>query len=280
MTLSRNVASGLLAPEDVQELLFDPLEAASIAAQATTILYTESHSLRIPLINKDPQAAWVAEGEEINVTDPEVGEAVTTPKKVAGITTLTAELLDDAVGDTATRVGNGLARDVGRRLDGAFFATTAPADGPGGLGGVAFSSVNAGTENWVNSDPFVAAVFEAESNHANISAWFINPSDAANLSIVKESQGSQRNLLTPDPTIPGRRMIEGRPVLTTTDVAVGEVWGIDQTQAFTVIRKDAEVVADHSAFFTSDRIALRAVMRAGFLFINETGVVKIKLGSI
>jgi HK97 family phage major capsid protein len=274
MTMTRNEFNGLLRPDDVREMLFDPLEQLSIATIATTVVYTDSHTFRIPVMTADPLAEWVAEGEEINISDPKIEEASTEPKKVAGLTTVTRELLQDSTGDTAARVGNGLARDISRKLDAAFFADTAPTNGPAGVGTITATEVDAPAD-WTDADPFTDAVYTAEDNSASITGWFAHPDDAKALATVKESSGSSRNLLAPDPTQAGQRLIEGVPLHVSKLVTPGEVWGIDATQAFTVIRQDAEIVADSSAFFTSDRTALRATMRAGFLFINPAGIIKI-----
>jgi hypothetical protein len=53
------------------------------------------------------------------------------------------------------------------------------------------------------------------------------------------------------------------------------VWGIDNTQVLTVLRQDATFVADRSVFFTSDRVAIRATMRVGFIAINPNGIINI-----
>lgn len=46
-----------------------------------------------------------------------------------------------------------------------------------------------------------------------------------------------------------------------------------------VIREQAEVEADHSVFFTSDRVAVRAILRVGFGFAAPSTVVKISTTS-
>jgi hypothetical protein len=53
------------------------------------------------------------------------------------------------------------------------------------------------------------------------------------------------------------------------------VWGIPKARVFVVVRQDAEVAVDRSAFFTSDRIAVRVVLRVGFGFPHEAAVINI-----
>jgi hypothetical protein len=44
----------------------------------------------------------------------------------------------------------------------------------------------------------------------------------------------------------------------------GEIWAIPQKFSFVVLRENVDVVVDESAFFTSDRVGIRATMRVGF----------------
>ena len=53
------------------------------------------------------------------------------------------------------------------------------------------------------------------------------------------------------------------------------VWGIPRSYAYLVIRTGSEVETDKSVFFTSDRIAVRAKVRAAFGFPHPAAIVKI-----
>ena len=44
-----------------------------------------------------------------------------------------------------------------------------------------------------------------------------------------------------------------------------------------VVRDDATVEADRSVYFTSDRVAVKATMRAGFGFVHQASVVKVSI---
>jgi hypothetical protein len=47
----------------------------------------------------------------------------------------------------------------------------------------------------------------------------------------------------------------------------------------TVVRRDAEVQADRSVFFTSDRVAVRATCRVGFGFPHTAALVRVRLAT-
>lgn len=276
MTLLTTNANKAFLPEEAGALIIKPVEAASAAIAVSTNVATTSAFFRIPTVNADPSAAWVGEGEEIDVSDATLGEASTGFKKIAGLSIISVELADDATPEAATLVGNGLARDIARKLDTAFFGS---ADGdpnqPEGLEDLTnVGTVNAGA-TFANIDPFTEAQFAAESQGASITAWVANPADALALAKVKESTGSNRNLLQPDPTQPTRRLVNGIPLTVSTAVTPGTIWGIPGEVAYVVIRKNVTLDVDRSAFFTSDRVAVKSTLRAGFVFPQPEAIQKI-----
>jgi HK97 family phage major capsid protein len=97
------------------------------------------------------------------------------------------------------------------------------------------------------------------------------------LSKLKAGSALNAPLLQPDPTQPGRRQILGVPLLTSPAVPTtnNQVWGIPRDFTYFVIRTGAEVLADRSVFFTSDRVAIRCTMRVGLAFPHPPSIVKI-----
>ncbi len=116
----------------------------------------------------------------------------------------------------------------------------------------------------------------AEGVGANVAGWLAHPDDALALSLLRTATGSNETLLQADPTQPARRVLQGRPLLVSPNVAVGDVYGIPEDRCVLVVREDADVVADASPFFTSDRTAVRATMRVGFGFPHQAAVVRIR----
>lgn len=274
MTATTVNASAILRPEQVAELLVAPVEHMSIAAQVATVVSTTSHDFRIPIVAADPSASWVAEGEEIPVSDGNLDEIVVTPAKLAGLTIISRELANDSSPAASEAVGNGIARDLARKLDEAFVGNLA-APAPKGLKSLTGVTAVAAPAAWANTDPFIEAIYAAEGVNATLTAWIANPVDARALAMVKESTGSNKALLGPDSTEAGRRQIAGVPVFTSPYLAEGTVYGIDQSSVFVVIREDAEVTTDSSVYFSSDRIAVRGILRVGLAYPHPAGVVKI-----
>jgi HK97 family phage major capsid protein len=276
MALTRSSAAGILAPEQVGELVIKPLLAESIAGQIMTPVSTDRSTYRIPIVTTDPSASWVAEGQEITASDPAIDELEITPSKLAALTVISKELADDSSPAAQDVIGAGILRDLIRKTDQALFTATTT-NGPGGLPGVSgISTVSAGAA-YANVDAFSDAIFTSANFNGSVSAFVTNPATAMALSKLKAGTALNSPLLQADPTQPGKRQILGVPLLTSPYVTTTNnvVWAIPAAQAYFIVREQAEVEADRSVFFTSDRVAIRAIVRAGFGFPNPPAIVKI-----
>jgi HK97 family phage major capsid protein len=266
----------ILTPEQVADLVIRPLITESIAGQVLTTVQTGSHNYRIPIVASDPSASWTAEGAEIMVSDADIDELIVTPSKLAALSVISRELANDSSPSAADAIGAGLVRDLSRKLDESLFAAVT-VNGPSGLPGLSgISTVSAGAA-YTNTDAFSDAIYTAASYNGNITAWICHPSVAMVLSKLKQGTALNSHLLQPDPTMPGRRQILGVPLLTSPYVATANspVWGISKQFGYLVIRQGVEVESDKSVFFSSDRIAVRAILRAGLGFPAPATVVRI-----
>lgn len=276
LTTSQNV--GGLLPEEWGQLLVEPVQAAALAMrpEVVTLVNTASHTFHIPVVNTDAASAWVAEGAEISPSDPAISELIVTPPKVAGLVVISSELASDSSPAAAEVVGNSLARSIAANVDAAFFGSLyAPA--PAGLGSLTNASVSriaAGTTP-TNLDAFAAALAAVEQDGAQVTAFCANPADALTIAQLKTATGANSPLLGTDATNGTARQILGVPLLVSPKISAGTIWGVAAARNFTVLRTDVQVVADASAFFTSDRVAVRATMRVGFGFPTPRAVAKI-----
>ena len=112
---------------------------------------------------------------------------------------------------------------------------------------------------------------------AQITAFVTTPAVALLLATFKTISGSTIPLLGQDGTKPGARTISGVPLYVSPSVAANLIWCLDSSRNFVVIREDSTVDADSSAFYTSDRVAVRAIMRVGFGYAHAASVVNVSL---
>ncbi|MBI2700053.1 MAG: phage major capsid protein [Mycobacterium sp.] len=275
MALTTSGGASILTPEEVGALVIRPLMETSVAAQISTVVPTNSHDFRVPIVSADPTAAWTAEGAEITASDPTITEVLVTPKKLAGLTVISNELAADSSPAALQVVGDGLVRDLKRKLDAAYFSNTTT-NGPSGLLSLSSTAVDAG-DAWTNLDWAEAAKSAAETVYTTLTAFVASPATALALAELKEQTGSNKALLGSDPTQPTSRVIAGLPLYTSPAIADGIVWGIPQAHSIFVVRQDATVVTDTSVYFTSDRVAVRATLRIGFGFTYPAAVVKVAI---
>ncbi len=273
MTMTRTNSNEILSPEQVAELLITPAIELSVAAQVSTVVTTGAPTYRVPLVQTDPTAAWVAEGQEINPSDMQFDEVIVTPSKLAGLTIITRELAEDSTPEAAQAVGDGLARDIARKMDAAFFGNlSAPA--PAGLGSLTPSTVDTGATIG-NTDPFAEALSLAENVSAVTTAFVTDPATALALAKVKKASGSNEPLLGNDPTAPTSRTILGVPLYVSAAVTAGTVWALPRDRVYLVLRDDTRIEVDHSVYFTSDRVAVKATLRCGFAYPHPAAIVRL-----
>lgn len=275
MALTTSGGASILTPEEVGALVIRPLMETSVAAQVSTVVPTNSYDFRVPIVSADPTAAWTPEGGEISASDPTISEVLVSPKKLAGLTVISNELAADSSPAALQVVGDGLVRDLKRKLDAAYFGNTTT-NGPSGLLSLSSTAVDAG-DAWTNLDWAEAAKSAAETVHTTLTAFVASPATALALAELKEQTGSNKALLGSDPTQPTSRVIAGLPLYTSPAIADGIVWGIPQAHSIFVVRQDATVVTDTSVYFTSDRVAVRATLRIGFGFTYPAAVVKVAI---
>lgn len=279
MTLLTNTGSGasILTPEQVQTLVVEPLARAAVAMQISNIVMTDTNTTRFPIVVSDAASGWTAEGAEITVSDPDLDELEVTPKKLAALVVVSNELLADSNPSAATVVGDSIVRDLAQKLDRAFFGASVM-NGPGGLDGLAgVQRVDAGSIT--NLDPFAAALSKLEVVDASLDRAFVaHPNTLLALSELKIGSSYNLPLLGPDAASPTKRSILGTPIYWSPYVEEGLVWLVARSKSFVVMRNDTSVVTDTSAFFSSDRTAIRATMRVSFGWPHEAAVVRIGTG--
>jgi HK97 family phage major capsid protein len=270
---------GILPDGRAGIILAEPVSEISVAAQVSTVLGTGSTTLSIPIVRSDPSAAWLAEGAEIAPSDMGLDELLATPAKVAGLTVISRELANDSNPSALALVQRGLARDIARKVDQAYFAGL-PSPAPAGLSTLAgVSTAGDGAAAVTNLDLFAEAISNADAQGAAVTTFVVNPADALTLAQLKDETGSNRPLLGTDPSQPTRRTILGVPMVPSQYVPVGTAWAIPKDYSLFVRREDTRIEVSQDVYFTSDRIAVRGVMRCTFAFPWPEVITRIDLGT-
>ena len=269
MTFLESAANGIL-PTEYAALITKPLEAQAIAFNpaVATVVSTSSKDLQVPILESDAGAAWVAEGSEITPDDPSIGELTITPRKVAGLTIISSELAKDSSPSAQEMVGAGLARSIINQINAAFLGNLA-APAPKGL--ESLQNVTELTGSLSNLDIFAEAISAAEEAGADLTGFIVSPAEALVIAKLKDAAGSNKALLT------DARTVQGRPVIVSPKAVPGTIYGVAAPRIITVLREDVEIAVSGDAYFSSDRIAIRATLRVGFGFPDEAAITRITL---
>ena len=123
MALNTTNGSAILNPDEVSELVVRPLIEQACQRKSRRSSAPTRTRCGLPIVTADPTVGWALEGSELAVSDSTLSEIVLVPKKLAGLTVVTNELAADS--DVALeQIGQGLVRDLQRKLDAAYFGST------------------------------------------------------------------------------------------------------------------------------------------------------------
>ena len=262
-------------PEDYGRLIDLVIAEKSLAFKAGTVIQIGNESIRFPMLTADPAVGWYAENTQITLTDPTTNELVVTPKAVKGLTQISTEAAEDSNPAVANKVGRGLARNIAKKIDAAFFGNTVT-NGPSGLLSLTgINVVDTGTVTLTSLDPFHDAKAAALADGAEISVWILAPDVALTLSKAKKLASGSNESLFDTTGVNDGVSLAGIPVLVSTDVAAGNAWGLDGSQVLVVQRTGTKVVRSTDAAFDYDAVQVRATARVSFGFSNPAGVVRL-----
>ncbi len=271
---------GVLTPERVIPILFDPLADRSIVLQATpsdrVFDARGGAPVRVPRIASinlaDP---WRSENTLIAEVDPLYDEMTLLPtslKSLKVLHRLSNELARNSVGNVETLIGDAFIRAIARELDSAFLAGTGAANTITGLAAQTGAAVT-GLVGTPTVDVAYDAVGTAMANDATPTAWFMNPAVFIALHKQREGAGSGGYLLQSSPAEAGRMTLLGIPVYVTTQLATGTVILADMNQV--AIGRDLEPRLDvlRETYGNYDQVALRIVARMDIGALNPAGLV-------
>jgi len=276
MTLTTTTANAVLTSDQIPQLVELPITRESAAMRTSTIVRTNAHQLKVPLLSADASTAgFPPEGAEAPIAEPTTTEAVVPLYKITALSVLTKELISDAEGDVLGLVGRSLVRSLITVIDNAAFANTT-VDGFSGLGSITPTLADAGAD-WTNYDTFEFAKSNAEQHGTVVSYWVCNPATALKLSTVKAYAAAASNiaLLQPNSADPAGRQISGIPLIVSPSVPNKTVWALPSDRIVTALCWGTTVESDGSVFFTSMKTALLASVRLGYKVLDPLSLTKI-----
>lgn len=282
--LSTTTATELTA-EQVQKILVEPLNEASVFLSCGPKIFDVSGPLRLPK-NKPVNAegfTWVGENELIPEREFDFGEIQMMPstmKSLKVITRFSNELARQSIVSIDSVIKSRLVADVAAKLDTQFFSDQG--DGvttPRGL--FAYEGTqNLNVAGPINTDALLDAWGLALSANVNTSSlkWLTTPTDFVALRKLKDKQG--RYILNADPTADATFRLFGCPVVIssripdkTTDQATGRAALVDFSQIAVARDLAPSVKLLSERYADYDQQALRVVARYDAHPLNPEAVI-------
>ena len=287
-----NAIGGVLTPERVIPVLFQPLAARSVVMAATPSerIFDAAGGapVRVPRIASITLAdPWRSENTLIAEVDPAYDELLLLPtslKSLKVLHRLSNELARNSIGNVEQLIGDAFIAAIAREVDKAFLT----GDGAGNtITGLANESgiqvVSAVGTPTVDDLHDAEGLLMAANGDPTTAAWFMAPRSFTSLRKQREGAGTGAYLLQPDPTEAGRMTLLGHPVYVTTQIATNTGAGTNESLIMLVdmaqiaIGRDLEPRLDvlKETFGSYDQVALRIVARMDVGALNAPAIVKL-----
>lgn len=276
-----------LTAEQVQHILVQPLEAASVfLAAGPRIFDTNGSPVRVPKLGGATDPSWTGENVQITEVDVDFDEVTLLPSTMKSVKTLTRysnELARQSVVALDSALQARLVRDVAAKLDTAFIASTVT-DGTQPTGILSYpgtqSVASVGT---ITLDVLLDAWGLALSANVDMTRlrWMLRPETFTALRKVKD--GAARYQLQPDPTVDGVFRLFGAPVTVTSRIPTAGTTTVttsgilaDFSQIAVARDLAPSVKLLDQTFGDYDQQAIRVVARYDAAPLNPEAVVVLK----
>lgn len=249
----------------------DKVLAESLYIKATTqggIIVGDEPSLRVAYVDDADSAGFVAEGAEIPVSDPALGEKVVQTRKIARLVKISREMYYQD--NTGQKMAESVKNDLIKKMDRALLAQPAPVapDIAPSTGLIHTPGLVEGDEIGDNLDPLVDLLAELQSNDATPSLIVIDPLAYASLFKMKTATGSNQGLLSPATSgLTGTPL--GLPVQVSNALPANSGLVIDKN-AIVSAYGQVKIETSVEAYFTSDSVAVRAVVHVGHTVVRPS----------
>lgn len=292
-----------LTTEQVQRILVQPLEQGSTFLAAGPRIFDTAGPIRIPKLNgmveegttTPDEPDWIGESELISTKDVDFGEVTLLPstmKSIKVITRFSNEMARQSVVALDATLQQRLVTDVAAKVDRQLWSAQGDAiTTPKGI--LAYAGVQqidkANTALTLDDLIDASGMCLAESVNMSALKWVMRPEAWTALRKIKESVGSNRSVIEPDPTKDGVFRLLGHSVVVTKHLPLGP----DAADADTDADEQNVVLADFSTIAVArdlapsvtvlkeryadyDEQALRVVARYDAAPLLPEAIVKIK----
>ncbi|BAH52241.1 phage major capsid protein [Rhodococcus opacus] len=247
----------------------------ALVYQAATVagaIEGDAPSIRVPFVKDAGTVGFVAEGDLIPDSGPDLDEILVQTGKVAAFASISNEMRNNGSA-TSSLLSNGLAIAVQKKADAAFLSNAAANPGPTGL--LQLTGISDGGMLDADLDVFTDAIATIETQGGRASQFIMHPATWAAIAKLKVTTGSAQtvvNLSSPEGA--PIRSLGGVPVIVTPQAPTTAILGVDRTTIIAAASRLALAISDQP-LFQSDSTAIRVTWRTGWNVLDPKRIVKI-----
>jgi len=189
-----NTEGGFLVPEVWGTKLYELIVAKSTAIQLCEQVAMTSDTLYFPKVTAATTAYFVGEAATITGAQPTFGQITLTPKKVAALTQLSSEVLDDSNPSVMEVVMQRIAEDIALKIDYEIYNGTTTTGGYLGFRSSTLVSATA-IDGEITTDAISNAIEKLQSENIEPTDLVIHPKLLNKLRKLKTTTTSNEPLL-------------------------------------------------------------------------------------
>lgn len=272
---------GFLVPEEWANVIDEDRRDAVVMRQLAEVINVSTNTFHYPLLDTRPHVSWRSEAAVKATTTVQWSEIVLTPYSLAGIVTLSNEVVADANvgGSIVNAVTQVLVRAIAEEEETQFW-TGNGSGRPTGIDNYTFVTIDAGAgaSDSAIADTYVRAYSRLPQGYRNVAVWAMNSKTMGKLRTLKDSNNNylmQGLGMTPLPTLLGRPVYEVN-ALGDEKVFFGDFsdYKIAQREGVRVDTSDSATVASYSAF-ERNLLHIRVEERVDGELVRTTGIVEL-----
>lgn len=215
---------GYLVPEEFANMIVEDIRDLTVMRQIADAFPVSTDTYHLPTLAARPQVQWRSEAATKATTTVDFGEIVLTPYSLAGIVSLSNELVADASlgvnGNIVNMVAQLISRAIAEKEDKAFW-TGSGSTQPTGISQYTLGSVAAGLTDASRADAIKQTWVRLPQGYRNRAVWVMNSQTLEKVITLKDDQG---NYLTSRLGDSPQLTLMGRPIYEQNDIAVGTAY--------------------------------------------------------
>lgn len=269
-----------LLNDQVASLLVQPLEAQSVVLSAGVRIFDSAGVLRIPKLTGSSAVGYVAENGLIPDThETEFDEVVLMPterRSLKVIERFSRESVRQSVIGLDAVLKARLVKVVGDKLDTELLAGTGANDSITGI--LNQDGVETGAFDATDPDTILDGIATLNANEVTPNRIFLSGADFSAMRKIKESTGSKRYLLQPDPSRAAGHTLFEVPVTVTNKLDAGTAIVADMSTVAVVRDTAPSITVLSERYAEYDQLGLRVTTRYDLGLLHPEAVAVLTTG--